>query len=85
MTPHQTGPDQTGPAIEFGKMYRDDITGWEGKATATRHHLGDLPDALLERLDPDGAPVERWFAVARLTAIDPPTESIPVGIRKGGA
>ena len=57
---------------EFGKVYRDEITGWEGKATGHQHLYGGLPKTLLERMDADGTISEVWFHDIRLV---PPNES----------
>ena len=47
--------------IQFGRRYRDTVTGWEGIATAYTKWMNGCVRWHLEALDKDGKPAEEWF------------------------
>lgn len=55
--------------IILGGAYRDELTGWEGRAVAITTHIGGHQEVQLCRIDPDGMYDEVWFESERLAAI----------------
>ncbi len=57
--------------IEFGKKYRDTVTGFEGVATSKQTHQFGCPQVYLESAAmKDGKPVGCWFDEPRLVLVD---------------
>lgn len=61
---HMAGP------IKLGKKYRDEITGFEGTATARTDYLYGCVRVSLEGKGNDGEPQEWVFDEQRLVALD---------------
>lgn len=56
--------------IELGGMYRDEITGFSGTATAvTRHLNNEVTQVRVEGKTGQLEPKERWFADHRLQLV----------------
>lgn len=58
-----------GKPIELGKKYRDELTGWEGIATARHEYLFGCVRYSLERIN-DGKIETEGFDEQRLAAVD---------------
>lgn len=52
----------------LGQRYRDQISGWEGTATAVTHHLDGTWTAEISN-GADTGPVSHWVAANRLTGL----------------
>lgn len=61
-----------GPSIEFGRVYRDDITGFVGRCTGYSSYIAGCDQVLIvPTLDKDGKPREgKWFDDARMIDVE---------------
>jgi hypothetical protein len=64
--------------VTFGQKYRDEITHYQGTATARTCYMNGSIKVCLERPGKDLTPQEAWFEESRLTPVDPDAPG-PVG------
>ena len=56
--------------IEFGKKYRDRITGFAGVCTGKVEYQSEEQRILLEGVDSTGRPVEQWVCLSRVESVE---------------
>ena len=66
------------PAIELGKVYRDNIHKFEGVATIVTRYLAGCDRVCLETMEKSEVK-ETWFDISRLEKVEIPTSEARPG------